>query len=52
MLKFQVELGMNVENLHNVIFLKQKPALKPDIDFNTNEKTTAKNGFIQICLNL
>ena len=52
MLKSYVKLGMIVETLHNLIFLEQKPSLKSDIVFDTNERATAKNGFLKICLSL
>ena len=33
------------EKVHDVISYKQKPWLKPYIDFNTNKRASAKNDF-------
>ena len=44
-LKFILELGAKVTNIHKVLSFKQKPWLKQYIDFNTQKRTQAKNDF-------
>lgn len=44
-LKYLVELGVKIGNIHNIVSFYQKPFLKPYIDFNTEMRKNAKNEF-------
>ena len=50
-LKFLIELGVEVPQIHQILTFKQKPFLKPYIDFNTQKRKEAKNEFEQDFLN-
>ena len=44
-LKYLVELGVEIKQVHNIVSFKQKQWLKPYIDFNTEKRKGAKNEF-------
>ena len=41
-LKYIVDLGVEIKQVHNIVSFKQKPWLKPYIDFNTKMTKDAK----------
>ena len=42
-LKLYLELGLRLTNIHRVLSLNQSPWLKNYINFNTRQRTAAKN---------
>ena len=44
-LKYIVDLGVEIKQVHNIVSFKQKAWLKPYIDFNTQMRKEAKNEF-------
>ena len=44
-LKYYLEKGLHVTQIHNVVSFTQKKFLKPYIDFNSHKRAQAKNSF-------
>ena len=44
-LKLYLELGLHLINVHHVLLFDQSPWLKNFINFNTRQRTAAKNDF-------
>ena len=44
-LKYIVDLGVEIKQVHNIVSFKQEAWLKPYIDFNTQMRKEAKNEF-------
>ena len=44
-LKLYLKLGLRLTNVHRVLSFNQSPSLKNYINFNTRQRTAAKNNF-------